>query len=208
MSRALRHETYARSVTGDILKFSDDCQRELSKPLNEICQSVRRSFEESGIDNTDVDFSPLENISDRPFNTGNLVDEMQSDLERSLPSNFLSDLFTSKATKRALCTKALGDAVNSTLELLDENVREFHNSVLCTVKAGFDKFSDSIKKSCLEKEKNIGLDPEVLKKKKCEFEQKKNEAEKIFQTMSDLMSAYESKLPANLRSKRSAAEVK
>ena len=194
--------------TGDILKFSDDCQRELSKPLNEICQTVRRSFEESGIDNTDVDFSPLENISDRPFNTGNLVDEMQSDLERSLPSNFLSDLFTSKATKRALCAQALGDAVNSTLELLDENVREFHNSVLCTVKAGFDKFSDSIKKSCLEKEKNIGLDPEVLKKKKCEFEQKKNEAEKIFQTMSDLMSAYESTLPANLRSKRSAAEVK
>ena len=106
------------------------------------------------------------------------------------------------------CSRALGDAVNRTLELLDENVKEFHNSVLSTVKAGFDKFSDSIKKSCLEKEKNIGLDPEELKKKKCEFEQKKNDAEKILQTVSSLMSAYESKLPANLRSKKVVMERK
>lgn len=195
-------------ATGDILKFSDDCQKELDKPLIEICKTVRRSFEEAGIDNTDIDFSPLENISDKPFNTGDLVEEMQSDLERSLPSDFLSDLFTSKAAKRARCTRALGDAVNRTLELLDENVKEFHNSVLSTVKAGFDKFSDSIKKSCLEKEKNIGLDPEELKKKKCEFEQKKNDAEKTLQTVSSLMSAYESKLPANLRSKKVIMEEK
>ena len=39
-------------------------------------------------------------------------------------------------------------------------------------------------------------------KKKCEFEQKKNDAEKTLQTVSSLMSAYESKLPANLRSKK------
>ena len=195
-------------ATGAILKFSDDCQKELNKPLIEICKTVRRSFEEAGIDNTDIDFSPLENISDKPFNTGDLVEEMQSDLERSLPSDFLSNLFTSKAAKRAICSRALGDAVNRTLELLDENVKEFHNSVLSTVKAGFDKFSDSIKKSCLEKEKNIGLDPEELKKKKCEFEQKKNDAEKTLQTVSSLMSAYESKLPANLRSKKVIMEEK
>ena len=96
---------------------------------------------------------------------------------------------------------------------VDYNVVQEENGDF--IESGFRHIDDCIRwcearnlKIVLEKEKNIGLDPEELKKKKCEFEQKKNESEKIFQTMSDLMSAYESKLPANLRSKRSAAEVK
>ena len=188
--------------TGDIIAYSDDCQKALSRPLQEISAKVKRKFEEAGIDNTDVDFSPLEYISDRPFDMCGLVEELQADLDQSLPNTFFGELFTSTAKKRATCMRALGDAVNRTLEQLDDNVNIFHKGVLSTVKNGFDKFSDSIKKSCLEKEKNIGLDPAELKKRRVEFEKKKFQAEEILKKVSALESDYEAKLPSQLRRKK------
>ena len=96
-----------------------------------------------------------------------------------LPGDFLSDLFTGKTTKRALCANALGYAINRVLEQLDETVNEIHSEVIRCVNSGFTDFNDKIKKSCMEKEANIGLDPGELKKKKTIWEQKKQIAEEL-----------------------------
>ena len=187
---------------GDFVAFFEECQIELNKPLSEICKDVKKEFERADIDNTDIDFSPLENIANKPFKIKECVYEMEKQLEECLPGNFFTKLFSREKTQKEECKDVLWDLHEKTLVLLDENIQEFHNNVITTVKAGFDKFSDKIKTSCLEKEKNIGLEPEELKKNKRIFEQQKNEAEKTLQLLTQLKSNYENKLPLQLRSKK------
>ena len=187
--------------TGKFILYSDECQEELGKPLKGMCKDIRREFEENGIDNRDIDFSPLDDMTGGSFNIGELAGELQADLESMLPSNFLSDLFTGKATKRALCASALGNAINKTLEQLDEIVEEFRVKTVNCVNSGFTAFNDKIKKSCMEKEANIGRDPEELKKEESEWEQKKQFAEKLKERVDQMWAAYERKLPLNLRSR-------
>ncbi len=187
--------------TGDLNAYSDACRKRLNIPLGEIAKKVRREFEEAGITDDDIDFSPIENIVNKFPDTSEIGVVLDRELNQRLPSNFLSDLLTSKSSKRSSCIQALCSAISQIHVKLEQYTEDFHMSVLASVESGFRSFQDAVTSSSLAKESEIGIDPQQQAIKKAETETKKAEVETRLSDIKTLQQQYINNLPAKLRGK-------
>jgi len=181
-AKALRNIPYAFQkeyekifdTVGEINEGIQMCSNVLCNKLMEVCKRIKILFAQNEIEGS-INFAPIDEITSIEFDADNLLENLHSSVRDALPSNWFTEVFTSKSNMRESTKEEINKALVKAREYVDTIVKNMKVNVENQISKSFNDFNISIDKSCLLKRNILETDKNkrtnTLKKAKAELDE-------------------------------------
>lgn len=182
---------------GSLMEGLNDCSKSLQDELNTTIKKIRNLFTQNEIQGS-VSFSPLDNLTSIKFDMDDLLDNASYDVSSQLPSNWFSELFSSKESMRAKAKSVFIQLITEMREKMTTNIKALETKIDEQIGNSFTEFSNSIDNSILQKRAYLESGSEERRKTLEQAQRELDAAKSLKERVGDIQRTFKYKFPQEI----------